>query len=112
MAEIVYERPSYYGYYYSSAFAARVVNTVIGIIEFMLAFRIVLLLLGASSSSQFVAWVYGVTDSLIGPFSGAFANWNIGGMVLDISALFAMIGYVIIAWLLIRLVSFLFASFA
>ena len=83
----------------------RIVNTVFGIIGFMLALRVILVLLGASASAPFVAWIYSVTGSLMGPFVGAFPNLSLGGLVLDISALFAMIGYAIIGWLVLWVLS-------
>lgn len=98
MTQLVQERP-YYSFY-PATLASRVVGTIIGIIGFLLAVRIVLELLGASASAPFVAWVYSVTGSLMGPFAGAFPNLSLGGFVLDISALFAMIGYAIIGALI------------
>jgi len=112
MAELVYDRPYSYYWYTPATFVNRVITTIFGIIEFFIVLRIVLELLGASSSSTFVAWVYGVTDGLIAPFAGAFPNWNLGGFVVDISAIFAIVGYAIIAWLLARLMSFIFAALA
>ena len=108
MAEIVYQRPVYR--YYPSTYVAWVINWVIGIIEFMLALRFVLELLQANPSSQFVAWVYNVTASLVGPFANAFPSFYFGGLAIDISTIFAMIGYAIIGWLLIRVFSFLFTA--
>ncbi len=99
MAQLVYERP-YYWYSYPLTMATRIINTVIGIIGFLLALRIVLLLLGASTAAPFVAWVYSVTGGLMGPFAGAFPNLILGGFILDISAIFAIIGYAIIGGLI------------
>ena len=104
MAEYVVQRERYYDYS-PSLMAARIVNTIIGIIEFTLVLRIVLQLLGASTASSFVAWVYSVTDALMGPFLGAFDSWSIGYGAMDVSAIFAMIGYAILGWLVIRLLS-------
>ena len=109
MAEIVYQRPVYQ--YYPSSYVAWVINWVVGIIEFMLALRLILELLQAGPSSQFVSWVYSVTSGLVAPFSGAFQSFYFGGFVLDISTLFAMIGYAIIGWLIIRLFSFVVNAF-
>ncbi len=104
MAEIAYERTSYW--YYPETFIGRVINAVIGMIEFMLALRLILTLLGASATAPFVSWVYGVTDGMVAPFAGAFATWQLGGFFIDFSTLFAMIGYAIIGWLLLRLLDF------
>ncbi|MCX6820082.1 MAG: YggT family protein [Candidatus Adlerbacteria bacterium] len=99
------------GYYYRGSFVARIINGVVGIIEVFLFVRLVLELFGANSSSQFVAWIYSVSGAFIGPFAGAFSGISLGGnSVLDIVAIFAMIGYAIIGWLVIELVAFMFGT--
>ncbi len=107
MAEYVIDR----SIYYPGMFVFRLINGLIGIIECAFVLRLILELLGASPSSQFVAIVYGITDRLLGPFAGAFPNFSLGGSyVIDITAIFAMIGYAIVGWLIIRLISFVFVS--
>jgi hypothetical protein len=97
--------------YYQAIFVARVVNTIIGIIEVALAVRIILELFGASASSQFVAWIYNVTSAMIGSFTGAFQGIVLGpGSVIDLVAILAMIGYAILGWLVIRLLMFIFST--
>lgn len=107
MAEYVIERET--PAYAPGVFVARIINTIVGIVETLLALRLVLVLLGASPTAAFVAWLYAVTDALAAPFTGAFPNWYIAGFVVDFSILFAMLGYAIIGWLLVRLVSFIFS---
>ncbi|HEY5383256.1 MAG TPA: YggT family protein [Candidatus Paceibacterota bacterium] len=107
MEDVIIER----SYYYPGAFVARVVNGVFGLIEAALVLRLVLELLGANPSSQFIAWVYGVTDPLIGPFVGAFPGLSIGnGYAIELVIVVAMIGYAIIGWLVMKLLSFIFSS--
>jgi hypothetical protein len=106
MAEIALQRT-----YYPAIFVARIVNAIVGIIEFALAVRIILELFGASSSSQFVAWIYGVTSAIIGPFAGAFPGLVFGpGSVIDLVAILAMIGYAVLGWLVVRLLMFIFST--
>ena len=101
----------YHTDYYPLGFAERVVNAVVGFIEGAFALRILLQLLGANQNSEFVAWVYGVTQSLLGPFAGAFPAFAISPTaVLDFSVILAMIGYSILGWLVIRLLHFIFLS--
>lgn len=109
MAELVYERPSYY-WYYPSAFVGNVVYAIIGIIQFMLALRLVLVLLGANPTAEFVAWVFSVTDRLAAPFLGSFPALNLGGFIIELSIIFAMIGYAIIGWLIMRVISLVSTS--
>ena len=98
-------------HYYPAGFAARLVNIIIGLIEAAFALRIVLRLLAANPSSQFVAWIYDVTERLLGPFAGALPVFVIGrNMALELSVILAMIGYSILGWLIIRLLHFMFLS--
>src|SRR3989344_4041263 len=102
---------AYYRDYYPLGFAERVINAVIGFVEGAFALRILLQLLGANQNSEFVAWVYGVTQRLLGPFAGAFPAFAISPTaVLGFSVLLAMIGYSILGWLVIRLLHFIFLS--
>lgn len=107
MAELTYTTRAYS----PAVLTARVVNIVLGIVELLLAVRIVLELLGASASAPFIAWLYGASGGLVAPFSGAFPSLNLGnGYLIDLSAIFAMIVYAVIAWLVIRLFEFAFSS--
>ena len=76
--------------YYPAVFTARIIDAIFGIIEGFLALRMLLELFGANPGSPFVAWVYGISASLIGPFAGAFAPLALGsGYTIDIVALLA-----------------------
>ena len=84
------------------------INAVVALIEVALAIRIFLELFGASTSSAFVAWIYGVTAAIVGPFAGAFQNIAMGpSATLDLAAILAMIGYALLSWLLIRVLLFI-----
>jgi YggT family protein len=100
------------GYYWPGAFVARVVNTVVGIVELILLVRFVLELLGANAASTFVAWVYSASDALLGPFAGAFPGvYLTPNMVLDVVAIVAMVVYALVGWLIIELLAFVFSAF-
>lgn len=97
--------------YYPGVFVARFVNAVVGIIELALALRVLLELLGGNTSSQFVAWVYGITNPLASPFAGAFPSIYLSNVsAIDAVAILAMVVYAIIGWLVIELLSFIFIS--
>ena len=97
--------------YYPGAFVVQLVNVIIGIIEAAFAIRIVLELFGANPTAPFIAWVYGATGSMLGPFAGAFPNISLGGgMVLDVVALLGMIVYAVLGWVLLQLLSFIFST--
>jgi len=75
---------------------------VAGLLAILLAFRFVLLLLGANSNSGFVSFIYGLTSIFVAPFSGIFPGVASTGVVttsiFDPSILIAMIVYGLIAW--------------
>jgi uncharacterized protein YggT (Ycf19 family) len=76
-------------------------DLIIGIIEFLLSLRILLKLLGASSSAPFVQWVYETTRPLLAPFEGMFPTSTLPvGFVLEVSTLFALITYAFVGVLL------------
>jgi hypothetical protein len=86
---------------------ARIVNImffVVGVLELLLAVRVILHLLGANPSNSFASFI----DSLSYPFVALFANLlqnpMIGTGVLEITSIIAMFVWAIAAWLLGRLI--------
>jgi uncharacterized protein YggT (Ycf19 family) len=76
-------------------------DIIIGIIEFLLALRILLKLLGASAKAPFVQWVYETTSPLLAPFEGMFPTSTLPvGFVLEMSTLIAVIVYAFLGVLL------------
>jgi len=78
---------------------------VIGVIEVLLVFRVLLKILGANVSSPFVSLVYVITDPLALPFSGIFGiTYALNGAYFEWSTLVGMIVYVLIAYGLVQLI--------
>jgi hypothetical protein len=79
-----------------------------GVLEILLAFRLVLKLLGASVSSGFVRLIYSLTGIFIYPFEGIFRRGYTQGVettsVLEPSTLVAIIVYAVLAWGIVKLV--------
>ena len=50
----------------------QVIWYILGVIEILLTFRVVLKMLGANISSPFVSLIYVITDPLAAPFRGIF----------------------------------------
>lgn len=76
-----------------------------GIIEILLAFRIVLNLLGANINAEFSQWIFDNTDALVAPFEGIFPSPSVAStFTLDTAAVFALIVYAVVAFLLGELV--------
>jgi hypothetical protein len=80
----------------------------LGILEALIALRIGLKLIGANPESPIVALIYGLTFLFLFPFEGMVATPTAGSMVLELSSLFAMVIYALIAWAVERIVWVIF----
>ena len=77
----------------------------LAVVTFFLGLRFIFRLLAANSSTPFVSWVNGVSDTLISPFRGIFINPVVeGGSVFDIVSLIALLFYTLLIYFLIALV--------
>jgi|SRR6186997_3242079 hypothetical protein len=80
----------------------------LGILEALIALRIGLKLIGANPGSPIVAMIYGLTSLFLFPFEGMVATPAAGSSVLELSSLFAMVIYALIAWAVERILWVLF----
>lgn len=80
----------------------------LGVLEILLAFRLIFKLTGASIASGFVSSIYGLTSIFILPFEGIFRRGYAQGVettsILEPSTLTAMIVYAVLIWGIIKLV--------
>jgi hypothetical protein len=85
-----------------------VVYFLFGLLETLLAFRLVLKMMGASTASGFVRSIYGITGIFIYPFEGIFSRGFAPGLettaVFEPSTFVALIVYAVIAWGLVWLI--------
>jgi len=81
---------------------------LLGILETLIALRIGLKLIAANPDSLIVAMIYGFTNLFLFPFQGMTATPSAGGMVLEISSMFAMVVYALIAWAAERIIWVIF----
>ena len=82
----------------------QVVWYILGIIEVLLAFRLVLKLLGANPGAGFTSFIYGITYIFATPFLTVFRSTRITeGSVFEWTTLLAMAVYWIIAMGIIKL---------
>jgi uncharacterized protein YggT (Ycf19 family) len=91
--------------------AVEITYLVFGIIEGLLAIRLVLKLFGANPQAGFTNFIYGVTDFFMAPFRNLFPAVGTGsssGAVLETSVVIAIIVYALIAWVLARLIVIIF----
>ncbi|MBI5934128.1 MAG: YggT family protein [Chloroflexi bacterium] len=88
--------------------ATQLIWLFLGILEAMIALRIGLKLIAANPESPIVALIYGFTNLFLFPFAGMTVTPSAGGMVLELSSLFAMAIYALIAWAVERIVWVIF----
>ncbi|MDQ2674797.1 MAG: YggT family protein, partial [Chloroflexota bacterium] len=80
-------------------YARRVVSLLFGILAVLIGLRILLLLLVANEQNDIVDFVYNVTEPFVAPFRGIFSFDTVtpgGGSVLDVAAVVALIGWLLI----------------
>ena len=88
--------------------ATQLIWLLFGILEALIALRIGLMLIGANPNSPIVALIYGFTYLFLFPFEGLVGSPAAGNMVLELSSLFAMLIYGLIAWAVERVVWLVF----
>ena len=88
--------------------ATQLIWLLFGILEALIALRIGLMLIGANPNSPMVALIYGCTYLFLFPFEGLVGSPAAGNMVLELSSLFAMLIYGLIAWAVERVVWLVF----
>jgi uncharacterized protein YggT (Ycf19 family) len=90
----------------SKGLLATIVQTVFAIAELILGFRIILKMFGANPNAPFVHWVYATSEPLLYPFKDIFPSPKLSGLfVLEFSALFAILVYSLVAYVLIQSIS-------
>lgn len=81
---------------------------ILGLIETLLAFRLVFRLLGANPGSIFVSFIYAVSGVFLAPFKGIFRVATSNGIettaVLEPHTIIAMIVYALIAYGVVKLI--------
>jgi hypothetical protein len=79
-----------------------------GVLIALIGLRVLLRLLAANPANPFANMLYMFTDLFLWPFHGLTPTPAAEGMVLEISSIIAMVVYVLVAWLIIRLIWLLF----
>ena len=78
-----------------------------GIIEVLVATRVILKLLGANPGAWFTSLINGITAPFVALFQGVFPTPQAQGSILDISALLAIVVYALLAWGSVRVIQIL-----
>jgi hypothetical protein len=78
--------------------ARRVIVLIFGIIQALIAVRIVLLLLDAREANALVSFILDMSQLFVVPFEGIFRTNALtsGGSILDIAAIAALVGWTIV----------------
>ncbi len=87
---------------------AALIGFFFGILEGLIGIRVLLRLIDANPANVFAMVVYNFTALFLAPFNGIVPNPEVGGMVLEVSSIIAIVVYALVAWALIRLVWLLF----
>ncbi len=95
----------------SSQTAEYLIYFILGLLEVLLAFRLVFKLTGASIASAFVGLIYGVTGIFVLPFEGIFRKAFAPGVettsVFEPATIVAIVVYAVLAWGIVKLVKVL-----
>ena len=79
-----------------------VIYFILGLIEILLAFRLVFKITGANPVSGFVSFIYALTQIFILPFIGIFRPATTQGVettaIFEPATLVAMVVYAVLAW--------------
>jgi len=81
---------------------------ILGFIEVLLTFRLLLKMLGANQYVGFTSFIYSVTAPLALPFSGVVGISATGSSVLEWSTIIAGVVYLCVAWGLVYLLEIIY----
>lgn len=98
--QVVESRPA------GTTIAARIVVLLFGLVQILVALRIVLLLLDARESNDLVAAILSLSRPFVAPFEGILRSDALGsgGAVLDLAAIVALVGWTIVELIVLAIV--------
>lgn len=90
-----------------SSIAKRLVYFLLGLIETILAFRVLLTLLGANRANAFADFIYDISRPFAQPFFTLFGYDAATGELsrLELGTIVAMIVYAVVAWGILALIN-------
>lgn len=88
-------------------YARRVVSLLFAVLAVLIGLRIILLLFVANPGNSIVDFVYSITEPFVAPFRGMFQFDQVtaGQATLDVAAVVALIGWLLIYLLLMAILS-------
>lgn len=86
----------------------QVIWYVLGLVEVLFAFRVILKVLGANSLAGFTSLIYSLTTPLADPFNGILGVFLTGKSIIEPSVIIAAFVYFFIAWSFVYLMNLLY----
>jgi YggT family protein len=87
-----------------AAWTAQLIYFVFGVVEILIALRVLLKLIAANTGSGFTRFIYGVTGPFVAPFKNIVDSPTArNGAVFEVSSILAIVIYLLINWLIVRL---------
>ena len=84
----------------------RIVGVIFGVIEAILAFRLIFKLLGANPENVFVNGIYTFTQPFVGIFEGIFPQFSTKGVEgFEPATLIAMAVIILISWAVMKIIT-------
>ena len=80
----------------------QIVWYILGVMELLLLFRLVLKMLGANTGAGFTQFIYGATDLFAAPFNYVFGITQVQGSIFEWSTVLAMAFYFVVGWLIVK----------
>lgn len=84
--------------------ATKLIWIVLGLVEALIALRIVFKLIGVNAENTFASFIYSLSNVFVAPFASLTGTPQVSGMVFEFSSLIAMVVYALIAWGIERIV--------
>ncbi|MDD5371363.1 MAG: YggT family protein [Anaerolineaceae bacterium] len=88
--------------------ATQMIWLLLGILEALIALRVIFKLIAVNAANPVAALLYSVTNLFVAPFASLAKAPAAAGMVLEVSSIIAMIVYFLIAWGIERIVNVVF----
>jgi hypothetical protein len=90
-----------------SELTRRVIVLVFGLIQLVIALRILLLVIDARTGNGIVSGILNISQVFVGPFEGILKTdaLHAGGSVLDMAAVVALIGWTVIEAIVLWIIS-------
>ena len=81
---------------------------ILGLVEVLLIFRIILKMLGANPYVGFTSFIYALTSPLATPFSGILGASTSGNSLIEWSTVIACLVYLCVAWGIVYLLDLIY----